>query len=105
MALAECAPGRFAHHGKGFGQKRIEAFPACQPVAELVGLFLQGKVGKRLGGGLQGVDCLNVACVSLQFAVIRRAEKPPSQGAQACHWVLTSFYRGAGSPSRAGAPF
>ena len=37
VALAECPPGRFAHHGKGLGQQRVQGFALRDALPELHG--------------------------------------------------------------------
>ena len=63
-----------AHHGKGFGQQRIEGFPLRHARPELVGLGTQRLVGQRADSRLQRIDLADNRRILLDQPIIAAAK-------------------------------
>ena len=68
------ALGALAHHGKGFGQHRIQRFAIGHTGLELFGLGLECVIAELFELGLQRIDASHHRTVSFEQTVVTTSE-------------------------------
>jgi hypothetical protein len=98
VALAEGALGGLANRGEGGNQEIVEGLAGGQLGAELAGAGTNLLIGEGFELGLEGVDRLDFRGITLDAAVVGRAEQFTSDGAEADHGSSFTLMSWAGRP-------
>ena len=82
VPLPQRALGGLAHHGEGLDLQVVQGLALLQPLPELAGLGTERLVGQIDQRRFERIDPVDRLAHGLDQTVVRRAEQPPSNGAE-----------------------